>query len=495
MKYSIGKKMFFVFMTTITLSFIMIFICFNFITSKHIDQEALTALNNAVTTAKELDKNSNLPLTPSSEPNVNTSEDKALSTDPFVSEGSSISNFNINTLMANNIYNRLIESNQTKEIGFFLTNPVNDSILYPIETVYSVKDKENKKQSMKFYDTTVIEEIRNYISKNEVDTPRQVKLNNVHYYIVQVKLNDQMNVTFYKNIQSLKELASNVNVALLVLLLLFGILSVTVSMKMTKGIVHSIQKLGNFAHAIGSGNLKQQDLHLKEKELAVLERDMNQMAKKLSEYDTEQKIFFQNVSHELKTPLMSIQGYAEGITSHIFKEKKAEEAAEIILTESDRLATMVDNLLFLSYLDSKNRFEIKETFDCGEELRRLVDQSKSLVGEKEILYNQVGDEFLLNGNQEAFDKAILNIVTNCIRYANSRITVTCLCKERLIRIADDGPGIDDKDMPHIFKRFYKGEDGCSGIGLAIADAAISSMNGSIKVENNQGALFIISFQA
>ena len=107
-----------------------------------------------------------------------------------------------------------------------------------------------------------------------------------------------------------------------------------VVIRLTNGLVLSIDKLCSFSNDIGNGIFKPKMLNLKETELSGLETNMNHMAKKLSEYDAEQKTFFQNVSHELKTPLMSIQGYAEGISAKLFKSQKVIEAADIILEEN-----------------------------------------------------------------------------------------------------------------------------------------------------------------
>lgn len=515
MKHSIRTKMYTIFLITTALSFLFTLLCFNLIMAQYIRRESIEALQHASASADRIRYQSNelqryaviVPesddgAAPSIEPDLDEKlPDAQLSEEPLPSaeNGAALIYENMDAATGNEVldlafqlYSGLLDDGN-KEVGFLFTDLKNGDLLYPLPTVDIVIEAETEKQNAAFYDKQEIESLRSYFLEKDANQPTSVKLNGVNYYALEKPLTQNINIVFYKNNQQLRNLIQIINIVLLTLLGLFGAVIVIVVMRLTNGLVYSINKLCRFANDIGNGFLGQKKLNLKESEFAVLENDMNRMAKKLSEYDTEQKTFYQNVSHELKTPLMSIQGYAEGITSRLFQGEKAQKAAGIILAEGDRLSAMIDNLLCLSHLDSKDRFGDRTDFDCTETLKQLLSQANGVSGEKELTYNQRGGTLILHGNREAFEKAVMNLLTNAVRYAKKSITVTCDASERTIRIADDGPGISETDMPYIFQRFYKGAGGQSGLGLAITQTAIRAMGGSITAENNHGAVFTIFF--
>ena len=98
---------------------------------------------------------------------------------------------------------------------------------------------------------------------------------------------------------------------------------------------------------------------------------------------------------------------------------------------------------------------------------------------------------------EKLERAIINILSNAIRHAHSKVEIRCDVSEKEIEIAihDDGDGIDEKDLPHLFERFYKGENGSSGLGLAISKDIVTGLGGRITAENmlkpQHGAKFTI----
>ncbi len=218
----------------------------------------------------------------------------------------------------------------------------------------------------------------------------------------------------------------------LVISSLFVILLFAVICMVTRSITQPIYKLCKEVEKIGKGNFIQITPEYSLKELEELRLSINQMSYQLLCSDESQKNFFQNVSHELRNPLMSISGYAQGIEQSVFPCSK--EAARIIMSESKRLTELVNSLL--------------------------------------ILYN---------------------LLTNAIRYTKSLVTVTVTLQQNQIAVSvsDDGDGIDKKDLPHLFERCYKGKGGNFGIGLAIAQSAVEKMGGMLKAENKPegGAIF------
>lgn len=205
------------------------------------------------------------------------------------------------------------------------------------------------------------------------------------------------------------------------------------------------------------------------------------------------KYFFQNASHELKTPIMSIQGYAEGIETNVIKDHST--AAQIILGESDRMSALVDEILFLSKLDSGQVKRKKEKVDLHNLIYDCLNRIEPEAQRRQICIKaeEIPADCYCMGDENQLETVFLNILSNALRYAENRIEINCRREKRYLRIeiADDGDGIAEKDLPHIFERFYKGEGGQNGIGLSIVKEIISMHKGKIKAINENGAHFII----
>ena len=207
-----------------------------------------------------------------------------------------------------------------------------------------------------------------------------------------------------------------------------------------------------------------------------------------------QQTFFQNASHELKTPLMAIQGYAEGIQAGVMD---AGGAAEVILAESDRMTELVEELLDISKIDmGQQRPTLSET-----DIRELLYDSIRAV-EPTVVSSGITivpdfpeEPVMLSCDDTRLRRAVTNILSNGVRYARSELRLTCRADKRhvTIRIQDDGNGIAEADLPHIFDRFYMGRSGKSGIGLALTKEIVHLHRGTIRAYNGEtGAVFEIS---
>ena len=207
-----------------------------------------------------------------------------------------------------------------------------------------------------------------------------------------------------------------------------------------------------------------------------------------------QQTFFQNASHELKTPLMAIQGYAEGIQAGVMDTGSA---AEVILKESDRMTELVDELLDISKIDMGRQPLALSEMDVRELLYdsiRAVEPAAA-AGGIAIVPEFPEEPIMVKCDDTQMRRAVTNILTNGLRYARSELRLTCRADRRqvTIRIQDDGDGIAEEDLPRIFDRFYMGKSGKSGIGLALTREIIHLHKGTIRARNGDtGAVFEIS---
>ena len=171
-------------------------------------------------------------------------------------------------------------------------------------------------------------------------------------------------------------------------------------------------------------------------------------------------------------------------------------AAEVILAESDRMTELVDELLDISKIDmGRQPLALSET-----DIRELLYDSIRAVepaaaGGITIAPDFPEEPVMVKCDDTQMRRAVTNILANGLRYAHSQLCLTCRPDKRnvIIRIQDDGDGIAEGDLPHIFERFYMGKSGKSGIGLALTKEIIHLHKGTIRAYNgDSGAVFEIS---
>jgi signal transduction histidine kinase len=304
-------------------------------------------------------------------------------------------------------------------------------------------------------------------------------------------------ILLYTDISSAVAFKDGMNQRLGLLLIFSGVLSLGISIVMSKRFKQAILKLSRHAESIGHGNFNDTAGVFKYTEFSELSKSMDNMSNMLHAYESRQKQFFQNVSHELRTPLMSIQGYAEGILADIFNK---DEAAGIILSEGHKMTELVSSLLYLSRIDEGMDAPLNiSSIDVKNLLSTCYERVKPIAAKSEKQIKTDSQEsIILDTDEEKLERAVINILSNAIRHGSSvvRISYRATGTDVEIKIQDDGKGIDKSDLPHIFERFYKGENGNSGLGLAISNDIIKSLGGRLRAENlpypESGAVFTIN---
>lgn len=318
----------------------------------------------------------------------------------------------------------------------------------------------------------------------------------VHYPVVTAGQRQEKALILYSRL----DLLTQVNRSLLGILALALGAGIAVSLiagaLATRVIVEPLQQLKNraaeLAHRQFSGKLviKTGD------EVEELADTFNEMAEQLAEYDRVQKEFFQKASHELKTPLMSVQGYAEAIRDGIIPADEAQNSLDIIVKESGRMKNLVDEFIYLSKMEAIREKYNFEKLSLQDAVREAVHAVQSLALSSGINLEPKFSESdtFIKGDPEKIHRLLLNILSNALRHADNKVTVVVEGSE--ISVEDDGPGFKPGQKEKIFDPFYRGDNGGSGLGLAISRAIVEKHGGTIRADNRikGGGIILISFK-
>ncbi|QHQ60378.1 HAMP domain-containing protein [Anaerocolumna sedimenticola] len=275
-----------------------------------------------------------------------------------------------------------------------------------------------------------------------------------------------------------------------------------------RSILRPLNTLHAATDAMKEGNLDYSIEGDPEDEIGQLCVDFEEMRIRLKElievrlkYEEDTKELISNISHDLKTPITAIKGYAEGIMDGVAdtKEKQA-KYIKTIYTKANDMSVLVDELSFYSKIDCNTmpytftNINLHEYFsDCIEELTLDLE-----VKNIEVVYKNETDAALkVSADAEQLKRVINNIIGNSVKYIGNKkglikIQIEDIGQSVKISIADNGQGIPSKDLPFIFDRFYRADSsrnstkGGSGLGLAIAKKIIQDHMGTIWAESEEG---------
>jgi signal transduction histidine kinase len=280
----------------------------------------------------------------------------------------------------------------------------------------------------------------------------------------------------------------SVNSSLFVLyifsLLLAALLAILIATYLSRRLTLNIKKLTARADLLKNRKFDVSIPIESHDEIGELAKSMEVMADSIQEYDLGQKVFLQNASHELRTPLMSIRGYVEGIKDGVFKD--TDKASDLILSQVTRLEKLVEEVLYLSKIETTEGIFKMEPIKVEDIINEAVERVKGMIAVNNIKIEKKDiADVMINADGDKVATVITNILSNCMRFAKNIIEINVYVKDdnAVISISDDGDGINPNDMPHLFDRFYKGQKGNHGLGLAIAKAIVISHNGVISARN------------
>lgn len=295
------------------------------------------------------------------------------------------------------------------------------------------------------------------------------------------------------------------------LYLLLGVLGGTLAgvglgTAFTRGVLRPLDQVAGTAEAIAGGDLARR-LHLPpgRNEVARLGKTFDYMVGRLVSTVEAQRRFVADASHELRTPLTSLKGLSEilMIGAHGNDSRVIEQSARAIHDELDRLSRLVNDLLTLSRLDNNPNspggpVPRRVRMDACATLHAAAQQMGTLAAARDVrLVAVCATPLVVAGDAGQLKQVLLNLLDNALRYTppGGEVAVRGAVEAGLARIEvhDSGSGIDARELPHIFERFYRGDTsrsratGNSGLGLAIVRAIIAAHGGTICVESRPGS--------
>ena len=214
--------------------------------------------------------------------------------------------------------------------------------------------------------------------------------------------------------------------------------------------------------------------------------------------DNMRKEFVADVSHELKTPITSIMGYADTLLEGEYDKETQEKFLGVIASEARRMAKLVTDLLTLSRYDNNKNKTQKESFDLGDLVKKCQDKLAIEIKKKNHTVNcfVTADVPPVYADKYDIERVVLNILTNSIKYTKEggeiKIYVGFVYNDAYIKIFDNGIGIPEEDLSRIFERFYRvdkartREMGGTGLGLSIAKEILDKNGGSIDIKSVVG---------
>ena len=317
-------------------------------------------------------------------------------------------------------------------------------------------------------------------------------------------------------VAGLKESVDISNKFLIYVAVIGFIITVIITFLITKMITSPILQLAEISNKMGKLDFTARYEGKRSDEIQTLGQNMNYMSDRLKKaisklqeanevlkedikrkeaIDEMRKDFIANVSHELKTPIALIQGYAEGLNEGLCEDEESRKYyTEVIMDESEKMNKMVKQLLTLSSLESGNSILHKENFNMTSLIEGVLSSISILIGEKNVKVNfDTSRNIFLYADEFKIEEVVTNYISNAIHHVNDNGTIKIDVSEDesnvYFSVYNTGNQIPEKDLVNVWEKFFKVDKahsrsyGGSGIGLSIVKAIVEAHGGAVKVVN------------
>ena len=274
-----------------------------------------------------------------------------------------------------------------------------------------------------------------------------------------------------------------------------------VSVFMSRVVLRPVRKVIGAMNRLASGDFSARLKIKKPTELADLADSFNRMAQELSNTELLRSDFINNFSHEFKTPIVSVKGFAEMLKYDDLTDEERGEYLDIVISESSRLASLASNVLNMSKVEKLEILPQKERFNVGEQIRKCVILLQQKWEQKGLDVTIDGEDCMLEGNEELLSQLWLNLIENAVKFSPEGGTVALNISGGdpgfVFRIHNSGEPISDEGLRHVFDKFYQDDrsraSAGSGLGLPICKRIAELHGGGISVVSDEsGTTFTVN---
>ena len=237
-------------------------------------------------------------------------------------------------------------------------------------------------------------------------------------------------------------------------------------------------------------------------ELILLGESFNEMAEQLGSIETLRSDFINNISHEFKTPVVSIRGFARRLKKNNLTEAQRNEYLDIIISESERLAELSSNILLLSRLETTDKVVEQSLYSLDEQIRRSILLLSPQLEKKRLVIEIDMDTVEVMGSEEFTGHIWINLLSNAIKFSKEGGTIDVILRKSgenaIVTVSDTGVGMDKEVKKHIYEKFYQSDTSRAtegnGLGLALVKKILELTDGAIDVESEvgEGARFTVT---
>jgi len=275
------------------------------------------------------------------------------------------------------------------------------------------------------------------------------------------------------------------------IMLLSIVIGTTMAWAFSKKALKPIRRFIEATHKVADGDFSVRLDVRSIYELEELSSSFNKMTHELSTIETLRNDFINNFSHEFKTPIVSIRGFARLLKDKTLSETDRQEYLDIIIAESERLSLLSENVLILANYENLEIIADRTDFRLDEQLRKAVIQTEPKWLSKNINVNVEMEEVTYSGSADLLQQVLLNLIDNAIKFTEPGGTIEISLTDSddmvCLTIKDDGIGMDEQTKARIFDKFYQGDVSRSGagngLGLAIVKRIVDLCGGRIEVES------------